>query len=91
MFYCSILHDAWHLVGPQEMLFLVLNVSLPSNSYTSSYKDISEIEDLHFGTLTISLSWKDRVTYRQLLLLAQFGCQKMLIKLMNNPELNITA
>lgn len=48
MFYCSILHDAWHLVGPQEMLFLVLNVSLPSNSYTSSYKDISEIEDLHF-------------------------------------------
>ena len=49
------------------------------------------MEDLHFGTLTISLSWKDRVTYRQLLLLAQFGCQKMLIKLMNNPELNITV
>ena len=35
------------------MLFLVLNVSLPSNSYTSSYKDISEIEDLHFVCVCI--------------------------------------
>ena len=30
------------------MLFVLLNVPLPSNFYTSSYKDISKIEDLHF-------------------------------------------
>lgn len=34
--------------GNAFFFFLVLNVSFPSNSYTSSYKGISEIKDLHF-------------------------------------------